>query len=205
MAADRAKVYLVGAGPGDPDLLTLKGARILAQAEAVIYDKFVSPEILALANPQATFIPARKERGQQEEFEAEIHAWYLRLRDATGPVVRLKSGDPFGIRTRRRGTGVPDPARFRRRGGTGRIGVNGGAVVSGHSAGGRLGSGDGTAGASASGERRGLAGLPAWRDPGGPDGRGPSRGDREMPDQRRAAGSAIRSRSCNLRRRNGSA
>jgi len=95
MAAERAKVYLVGAGPGDPDLLTLKGARILAQAEAVIYDKFVSPEVLALANHGATLIPARKERGQQEEFEADIHAWYLRLRDAAGPVVRLKSGDPL--------------------------------------------------------------------------------------------------------------
>ncbi len=95
MANQRTKVYLVGAGPGDPDLLTLKGARILAQAGAVIYDKFVSPEILALANPCATFIPARKERGKQEEFEAEIHAWYLRLRDAAGPVVRLKSGDPL--------------------------------------------------------------------------------------------------------------
>jgi uroporphyrin-III C-methyltransferase len=95
MAAERAKVYLVGAGPGDPDLLTLKAARILAQAEAVIYDKLVSPEILALANPHATFVPARMQRGQQEEFQAEIHAWYLRLRDAAGPVVRLKSGDPL--------------------------------------------------------------------------------------------------------------
>ena len=95
MTADREKVYLVGAGPGDPDLLTLKAARILAEAGAVIYDKIVSPEILALANPRATFIAAHKERGQQEEFEAEIHAWYLRLRDAAGPIVRLKSGDPL--------------------------------------------------------------------------------------------------------------
>jgi len=95
MPAERTKVYLVGAGPGDPDLLTLKGARILAQAGAVIYDKFVGPEILALANPRATFIPARKERGRQEEFEAEIHAWYLLLRDTAGPVVRLKYGDPL--------------------------------------------------------------------------------------------------------------
>ena len=95
MATERAKVYLVGAGPGDPDLLTIKAARILARADAVIYDKLVSPEILALANPRATFIPARKERGQQEEFEAEIHAWYLRLRDEVGPMVRLKSGDPL--------------------------------------------------------------------------------------------------------------
>jgi uroporphyrin-III C-methyltransferase len=95
MAAERAKVYLVGAGPGDPDLLTIKAARILAQAEVVIYDKFVSPEILALANPRANFVPARKQRSPQEEFEAEIHAWYLRLRDTDGPVVRLMSGDPL--------------------------------------------------------------------------------------------------------------
>lgn len=93
--ADRAKVYLVGAGPGDPDLLTIKAARILAGAGAVIYDKQVSPEILALANPQATFVSARRQRDQPEEFQAEIHAWYLRLRDAAGPVVRLKSGDPL--------------------------------------------------------------------------------------------------------------
>ena len=95
MAAERAKVYLVGAGPGDPDLLTRKAARILGQAEAVIYDKLVSQEILALANPRATFVQARKQRGQQEEIQAEIYAAYLRLRDASGPVVRLKSGDPM--------------------------------------------------------------------------------------------------------------
>lgn len=95
MAAERAKVYLVGAGPGDPDLLTRKAARILAQAEAVIYDKLVSPEILALANPHATLVPAHKQRVPQEEVQAEIYAWYLRLRDAAGPVVRLKSGDPL--------------------------------------------------------------------------------------------------------------
>ncbi|HEY2845812.1 MAG TPA: uroporphyrinogen-III C-methyltransferase [Bryobacteraceae bacterium] len=95
MEADRAKVYLVGAGPGDPDLLTRKAERILAQAEAVIYDKLVSPEILALANPNALFVHARKQQGLQEEVQAEIYAWYLRLRATTGPVVRLKSGDPM--------------------------------------------------------------------------------------------------------------
>lgn len=95
MAAERAKVYLVGAGPGDPDLLTRKAARMLAQAEAVIYDELVSSEILAVANPRATFVHALKQRGQQEEAQAEIHAWYLRLRDAPGPIVRLKSGDPL--------------------------------------------------------------------------------------------------------------
>lgn len=95
MAADRAKVYLVGAGPGDPDLLTRKAERLLAQAEAVIYDKLVSPEILALANPNALFVHARKQQGLQEEVQAEIFAWYLRLRSAAGAIVRLKSGDPM--------------------------------------------------------------------------------------------------------------
>ena len=95
MAAQTAKVYLVGAGPGDPDLLTMKAVRILAQAEVVIYDKFVSPEVLGLANPRAKFVAARKQRSAQEEFEAEIHAWYLRLRETDGPVVRLMSGDPL--------------------------------------------------------------------------------------------------------------
>jgi len=89
------RVYLVGAGPGDPDLLTRKAARILAQAEVVIFDNLVSPEILSLANPNARFVHARKQRGQQEEVQAEIYAWYLRLREAGGPVVRLKSGDPM--------------------------------------------------------------------------------------------------------------
>ena len=95
MAADRAKVYLVGAGPGDPDLLTRKAERVLARAEAVIYDKLVGPEVLALANPEATFVPVSKERGQQEEIQAEVYAWYLRLRATPGPVVRLKNGDPM--------------------------------------------------------------------------------------------------------------
>jgi uroporphyrin-III C-methyltransferase len=95
MAAERAKVYLVGAGPGDPDLLTRKAERLLAQAEAVIYDKLVSPEILALANPNALFVHAHKQQGLQEEVQAEIFAWYLRLRSVSGPIVRLKSGDPM--------------------------------------------------------------------------------------------------------------
>ena len=93
--ADTAKVYLVGAGPGDPDLLTRKAERLLRHASAVIYDRLVSAEILTLANPSATFIHAGKTAGQQEEIQAEIYAWYLRLRDLPGPIVRLKGGDPM--------------------------------------------------------------------------------------------------------------
>ncbi len=90
-----AKVYLVGAGPGDPDLLTRKAERLIRRAEAIIYDRLVSAEILVLANPNATFIHAGKLPGQQEEVQAEIYAWYLRLRDLPGPIVRLKGGDPM--------------------------------------------------------------------------------------------------------------
>jgi uroporphyrin-III C-methyltransferase len=93
--AKTAKVYLVGAGPGDPDLLTRKAARILEKAEVLIYDRLVSPETLALANPDATFIYAGKQRGQQEDVQAEIYAWFLRLAHCDGPIVRLKCGDPM--------------------------------------------------------------------------------------------------------------
>jgi uroporphyrin-III C-methyltransferase len=93
--ADLAKVYLVGAGPGDPDLLTRKAERLLRNAAAVIYDRLVSAEILTLANPSATVINAGKQKGQQEEIQSEIYAWYLRLRDLPGPIIRLKGGDPM--------------------------------------------------------------------------------------------------------------
>jgi uroporphyrin-III C-methyltransferase len=88
-------VYLAGAGPGDPGLLTRKAEQVLRQAEVVIYDRLVSADILALANPAANFIYAGKSGGQYEEIQAEIYAWYLRLRHLPGPIVRLKGGDPM--------------------------------------------------------------------------------------------------------------
>ena len=90
----RAKVYLAGAGPGDPELLTVKAARILSEADAVIYDRLVSAEVLALANPNATFIYAGKAQGQQEQIQSEIYEWILRLASKPITIVRLKSGDP---------------------------------------------------------------------------------------------------------------
>ncbi len=93
--ASKAKVYLVGAGPGDPDLLTRKAARLLEQADVVIYDRLVSAEVLALANPDAIFIYAGKQLGQQEDVQSEIFSSILRYASKVPTIVRLKSGDPM--------------------------------------------------------------------------------------------------------------
>ena len=90
------KVYLLGAGPGDPELLTIKGHRILREADVILYDRLVSPEILALANPAALLIHTGKRHGHQEEIQNEINA--LMVQHAVIPgktVVRLKGGDPM--------------------------------------------------------------------------------------------------------------
>ncbi|HZO53814.1 MAG TPA: uroporphyrinogen-III C-methyltransferase [Bryobacteraceae bacterium] len=91
----KAKVYLVGAGPGDPDLLTRKALRVMANADCVIYDRLVSDEVLALANPFAAFIYAGKEQGQQEKTQHEIFDCFLRTGELVQSIVRLKSGDPM--------------------------------------------------------------------------------------------------------------
>ncbi|MEY2984114.1 MAG: Uroporphyrinogen-III methyltransferase [Cyanobacteriota bacterium] len=90
-----AKVYLVGAGPGDPGLLTLKGKALLEQAEAVVYDALVSPPILAMINPQAEQIDGGKRRGRHTKAQAETTALLIQLAQRYAVVVRLKGGDPF--------------------------------------------------------------------------------------------------------------
>ncbi len=90
-----AKVYLVGAGPGDPDLLTRKAYRILTEADVVIYDRLVSEAVLALANPRAELIYAGKQQGEQDEMQDRIYASILRLGNSVRSIVRLKSGDPM--------------------------------------------------------------------------------------------------------------
>jgi len=88
-------VSLVGAGPGDPELLTLKAARRLAEADAVVHDRLVDRRILALARPGATLHDAGK-RGHEEAVEqAETTELLVRLGRAGLRVVRLKGGDPF--------------------------------------------------------------------------------------------------------------
>jgi uroporphyrin-III C-methyltransferase len=87
-------VYLVGAGPGDPDLLTRKAHRMLQQAEVVIYDRLVSRDVLALSNPSAQLVYAGKRKGQQDEVQDEIYRAFLQYSQEFKIIVRLKSGDP---------------------------------------------------------------------------------------------------------------
>lgn len=88
-------VSLVGAGPGDPELLTLKALKVLQRAEVVLYDRLVSAEILALADPSAIFIDTGKEEGHADEMQQEIYMLLLKYVWEGRRVVRLKGGDPF--------------------------------------------------------------------------------------------------------------
>ena len=89
------KVYLVGAGPGDPGLLTVKGKTLLEQADVAIYDALVSPEIMAIIPPHAEKINAGKRKDRHSLPQSEITE-LLRLKaESNAVVVRLKGGDPF--------------------------------------------------------------------------------------------------------------
>lgn len=89
------KVYLVGAGPGDPELLTLKAARLLAGAQAVVYDHLVGDGILELINPAARMIYAGKEAGRHALPQDQINHLLVELARSGATVIRLKGGDPF--------------------------------------------------------------------------------------------------------------
>lgn len=90
-----ATVFLVGAGPGDPELLTLRAARLIAQAEVIVHDGLVSDDILAMASPRAERISVAKQRSRHSMPQDRINALLVELALAGRSVVRLKGGDPF--------------------------------------------------------------------------------------------------------------
>jgi len=91
----KGKVYLVGAGPGDPELLTLKALRLLRTAEAVLHDDLVAPEILNLIPPTAQVHNVGKRCGKKKILQGEINFLMVALAESGVNVVRLKSGDPL--------------------------------------------------------------------------------------------------------------
>lgn len=89
------KLYLIGAGPGDPDLLTLRAVRALSESQVVLYDRLIDQGTLRHAPPDAHLIYVGKSHGEQEQTQAEIFQ-LIRVHTAAGKVVaRLKGGDPM--------------------------------------------------------------------------------------------------------------
>ena len=93
--AETGTIYLVGAGPGDPDLLTLRAARLIESARLIVHDGLVDPAILALAAPSAKLVSVAKSRARHTLPQEDINALLVREALAGRDVVRLKGGDPF--------------------------------------------------------------------------------------------------------------
>jgi uroporphyrin-III C-methyltransferase len=89
------KVYLVGGGPGDPDLITVKGLELLRRADVVLYDSLVPPQLLNETREQAELIPVGKRAGEHSMSQPEIDALLVAKAQTGRMIVRLKGGDPF--------------------------------------------------------------------------------------------------------------
>lgn len=89
------KVYLVGGGPGDPELLTIKASRVLGEADALVYDRLVSPDIVDMAPAGCTRIFVGKAAGNHTMPQDEINDLLVKLARTNHTVVRLKGGDPY--------------------------------------------------------------------------------------------------------------
>lgn len=95
MSEEKGRVYLIGAGPGDAGLLTLKGKKLLGEAQVVIYDSLVNPQILKLCRPDAELLFAGKTMGQAHISQEEINELLISKAKEGKTVARLKGGDPF--------------------------------------------------------------------------------------------------------------
>ena len=91
----KGNVYLVGAGPGDPELLTVKALKVLKSAEIVLHDELIGTEILALAPPTAFIYNVGKRCGQKSTSQEQINSLLVTFASSGLQVVRLKGGDPF--------------------------------------------------------------------------------------------------------------
>jgi precorrin-6B methylase 1 len=91
----KAKVYLVGAGPGDADLITLKGFRLIAAADVILYDRLIPPELLKLAKPQTEIISVAKSADRHEIPQEKINSLIIEKAKQNKIVLRLKGGDPL--------------------------------------------------------------------------------------------------------------